>query len=209
MKMSNQTANSTTEKRQTVLRRAIELFAEVGFRQADVQVIADRAQVGKGTVYRYFGNKQQLFWACVLDVMHRLEDHLAASIEDVDGSLRQLRCIGRAYAGFFDAHPERLEIFVQDRAEFRGSAPEEIVEYHRQLIDRFSGIIERGVAAGEIRPLDVKATIIAMGGLLYGSVVQACHVGIDAALTELVDHAIEIFLHGIRAPGAAMPDEET
>ena len=206
--MPNQTVDVTLEKRLAVLRRAIDLFAEVGFRQADVQVIADRARVGKGTVYRYFGNKQQLFWACVLDVMHRLEEHLAASIENVSGSLEQVRNAGRAYAGFFDAHPEYLEIFVQDRAEFRGSAPEEIVDYHRHLIDRFSGMIERGIAAGEIRQLDVRATIIALGSVLYGSVVNAAHAGIDQTLTELADHAVEIFLHGIRAPGAAMPGND-
>lgn len=187
------------QKRDAILAQAIQTFAAEGFRRADVQVIADRAGVGKGTVYRYFGNKEDLFWAGTLAVATRLEEHLVALIEGVDGALEKLRAVGRAYAEFFEAHPEHLEIFVQERAEFRGSAPESHLEYHEKLIQRFGGIVEEGIAAGEIRPVDVRRTIIALGGVLYGAVVHACYAAFGETLTEMVQYAVDIFLEGIRA----------
>jgi len=195
-------ATEPAQKREAILAQAIATFAEEGFRHADVQVIADRAGVGKGTVYRYFGNKQDLFWASMFDVFKKLEAHLLAAMEGIDGALPRLRTVGRAYADFFDSNPQYLEIFVQDRAEFRGTAPESHIEYHNKLIDRFSGIVQEGIAAGEIRPVDVRKTIIALGGVLYGSVVHACYMAFDDTLTDMAQYAVDIFLEGIRADSA-------
>ncbi len=202
MPAQDSVASESVEKREAILAQAIATFAEEGFRHADVQVIADRAGVGKGTVYRYFGNKQDLFWASMFDVFKRLEAHLLAAMKGIDGALPRLRTVGRAYADFFDSNPQYLEIFVQDRAEFRGSAPESHIEYHNKLIDRFAAVVQEGIAAGEIRPVDVRKTIIALGGVLYGSVVHACYMAFDDTLTDMAQYAVDIFLEGIRADSA-------
>ena len=191
------------QKREVILAQAIATFAHEGFRNADVQVIADRAGVGKGTVYRHFGNKQDLFWAAMFDVFKRLEARLLGAMEGVDGSLEKLRTVALAYAEFFDSSPQYLEMFVQDRAEFRGSAPQTHIEYHNNLIDRFAAVVQDGITAGEIRPVDVRKTIIALGGVLYGSVVHACYMAFDDPLTEMAQYAVDIFLEGLRADSAS------
>ena len=199
MPVQDPQSSVSSEKREAILAQAIATFAQEGFRHADVQVIADNAGVGKGTVYRYFGNKEDLFWASTFAVIRRLEEHLLQAIRDVDGALEKLRAVSRAYGDFFEANPHYLEMFVQERAEFRGSAPESHVEYHRKLIDRFAALIEEGIAAGEIRQVDVRRTIMGLGGLLYGSVVQACYATFDDALTDIALHAVDVFLEGLRA----------
>lgn len=199
MSVPETAVTESEQKRDAILAQAIATFAREGFRNADVQVIADKAGVGKGTVYRYFGNKEELFWATTFAVASRLEECLLEAMKGVDGALAQLRAVGRAYAEFFRANPDYLEIFVQERAEFRGSAPQSHIEYHEKLIDRFARIIEEGIAAGEIRPVDVRRTIIGLGGLLYGTVVQACYVLFDDAVADVTRHALDIFLEGLRA----------
>ena len=199
MGSQNAAATNSVKRREAILDQAIATFAHEGFRNADVQAIADKAGVGKGTVYRYFGNKEDLFWASTFGVLARLERRLVRAIEGVDGALARLRAVGRAYAEFFDANPQYLEIFVQERAEFRGSAPESHIEYHKSLIDRFAGVVEAGIAAGEIRPVDVRKTIVAFGGVLYGAVVHACYASFDQTLTEMAQHAMDVFLEGIKA----------
>ncbi len=47
-------------KRQAILDAALDLFAERGFHGTAVPLVADRAQVGAGTVYRYFASKEAL-----------------------------------------------------------------------------------------------------------------------------------------------------
>lgn len=49
-----------SEKREGLLRAALELVAEHGFHGAPIQRIPNHAGVGMGTVYRYFRNKNAL-----------------------------------------------------------------------------------------------------------------------------------------------------
>ena len=192
------------QKRVAIIGKAIETFAELGFRGTDVQVIADRAGVGKGTVYRYFKNKEGLFWATTLEVFMRLREHLLVALAEVDGSMAKLRAAALAYAGFFDANPACLEVFVQDRAEFRGSRPDTHRDAHDKLIDQFTAIVERGIAAGEFRPVDARKTVISLGGVLYGSVTYVCYVSHNYTLAEVAEHAVSMFLQGIRAKASSV-----
>lgn len=47
-------------KKEAILKAALELFAERGFHGTSVADIADRAKVGAGTIYRYFQDKEAL-----------------------------------------------------------------------------------------------------------------------------------------------------
>ena len=82
-------------KRDHVLEHAIEVFAAQGFRRADVQVIADNAAVGKGTVYRYFGSKEDLFWAATYRVLEHLWESLHKATGGANG--RSKRCVPRGW----------------------------------------------------------------------------------------------------------------
>lgn len=48
------------DKRSAILRAALELFAEKGFHGAPTSLLAERAGVGVGTIYRYFKDKDEL-----------------------------------------------------------------------------------------------------------------------------------------------------
>ena len=48
------------DKRDEIVRAALELIAEHGFHGAPMAMIAERAGVGAGTIYRYFENKDVL-----------------------------------------------------------------------------------------------------------------------------------------------------
>ena len=52
-------------RQEEILEAAATLFAECGYSDADTQTLADRLGVGKGTIYRYFPSKQELFLAAV------------------------------------------------------------------------------------------------------------------------------------------------
>ena len=47
--------------RQRILREAAREFARLGFDQANINVIAEQAGIGKGTIYLYFENKRDVF----------------------------------------------------------------------------------------------------------------------------------------------------
>lgn len=69
---------SKADKRDEIVRAALELIAENGFHGAPMAMIADRAGVGAGTIYRYFENKDVL----ITEMFREHEERLNATILD-------------------------------------------------------------------------------------------------------------------------------
>ncbi|MDZ7618623.1 MAG: TetR/AcrR family transcriptional regulator [Patescibacteria group bacterium] len=191
-------SSDTSDKGDAILEMAIRTFAELGYRATDVQVIADRAGVGKGTVYRHFGAKEELFWTAAFEVFKRLRHALIQAEQAASGAVAKLRAAALAYGRFFDQHPECLELFVQDRAEFRGTGPEAYKHEHEALMSRFLGIVEQGMANGELRTLDPRKCTIALSGLLDGLTMQACYLSHGMSMQEIIEHGVDVFLGGMQ-----------
>jgi AcrR family transcriptional regulator len=191
-------AAGIAQKRDAILQHAIETFADEGFRNADVQVIADRAAVGKGTVYRYFGNKEELFFAASYAVSAELQQYMLDETKQAATPLEQLRAACVAFAEFFEAKPKHLEVFVQERAQFRGHVPEAHMENHEQWIAAYCRILQQGIDEGEIRPVDPRATIKALGMLINGSAYLSCYFQHEESLSALTSFAVDTFLEGLR-----------
>ncbi|RME47156.1 MAG: TetR/AcrR family transcriptional regulator, partial [Deltaproteobacteria bacterium] len=102
---------------------AYQVFAAKGFYQATVEEIAQSARVGKGTVYRYFESKENLFRAVVEDRLRELVCRIRDAFihaEDVLGAIRRAIL---EYFRFFEEHQEFYRILVYEQqgfgAEFR------------------------------------------------------------------------------------------
>lgn len=59
--------DASLPKDQRILLAAENVFSARGYERATVDEIIALADVGKGTVYKYFGNKEQLFYKLISD----------------------------------------------------------------------------------------------------------------------------------------------
>src|SRR6059058_4216308 len=98
---------------QQILDAAARLFAEHGYADADTQLLADELHVGKGTIYRYFPSKRELFLAVADRAMHRLREEVDAAIADVEEPLERVAKAIRTYLDFFTDHPQYVELLIQ------------------------------------------------------------------------------------------------
>ena len=206
------------KKRKDILTIALKVFAKEGFRNTDVQVIADLAKVGKGTVYRHFGNKEQLFLATAKFCLEQLgqfvgkkiggEEQLPSLIAEV-GTAEVLKRIASACAEFHQRNPQTVEIMIQERSEFRESVFPSHLMYRAETRGGLDMLIQHAMDSGELRAVDVNQATNAYADLIYGSVVNGCLEGGKVRLVERVNCAIEIFLNGLVVqPGAVSARKE-
>jgi len=199
MKTLHATDLHDPKKQESILDAAIDIFAEHGFRTTDVQDIADTAEVGKGTVYRYFGNKESLFQAAADAGMQRMEQHINKVVRDESTPDEHVRAVGMAYADFFQKNPQLVEILIQERAEFRGSIPDTHLFYRQKNRGEFEKVLRQGINNGTFRKVNVKEATNAFANMLYGTVVCGVLEGNSLSIRRTAKHAIEIFLQGILA----------
>ncbi|WP_260673476.1 TetR/AcrR family transcriptional regulator [Comamonas aquatica] len=145
-----------------LLEAATRLFVEKGYAATKVEEVAALAQVSKGTLFLYYPSKQALLKAVVRENIAGRFAEWQAELEAFAGTTPELvryafqvwqERIGDTYAGGI------CKLMASECCNFPELASfylEEVVEPGNALVRR---ILERGVARGELRPLDLDAAI--------------------------------------------------
>ena len=76
--------------RQKILSAALELFSQEGFEGTTVDTIAQRANVGHGTVLWHFGDKAQLYAKVIELAGDRLLETMRCDLDDDDATLAEI-----------------------------------------------------------------------------------------------------------------------
>ncbi|HOP39999.1 MAG TPA: TetR/AcrR family transcriptional regulator [Geobacteraceae bacterium] len=69
-------------KKEAILRAALELVAEHGFHGAPTALIAERACVGMGTIYRYFSDKDMLIYEIFRKLELKIHDFVNSEFKE-------------------------------------------------------------------------------------------------------------------------------
>src|SRR5436305_3790643 len=93
-------ADLPARRREEILDAAARLFAERGYSETDTQVLAEELGVGKGTLYRYFPSKRDLFLAAADRVMRRLRQRMDERLAGVEEPFERIAVGVRTFLGF-------------------------------------------------------------------------------------------------------------
>ena len=142
---------------QELLDAALALFVERGFAATRLEEVAARAGVAKATLYRYYENKLELFKAVVRHALvagfDEMEARRAGAAESARAQLVRLLTtfVQRVASSPLSGIPK---LVIAEAGNF----PELARFYHDEVIRRGSalvvGVLARGTASGEFRPVD-------------------------------------------------------
>lgn len=154
-----------------LLAAALELFVEKGFAGTRVEEVAKRAGVSKGTLFLYFPSKDELFKAVVRENISGRFSEWTAELESYEGSSADLLryCLNtwweRVGSTKASCIPKLMMSEGSNFPELAAFYEMEVVRPGDELIRR---IIQRGVARGEFRPLDMKyAAYLVLAPMLF------------------------------------------
>ncbi|WP_082703810.1 TetR/AcrR family transcriptional regulator [Novosphingobium sp. Fuku2-ISO-50] len=199
--------------RHEILVAALNAFARDTFGGASLPDIARQAGVGTPLIHYHFGTKEKLWKATVayaFDELVRPLHAIAAASRDlqpVDG----LRLLCRTLIQFASEYPEHVLVLINE-ARTPGERLEWVIENHLRIIHgHFDRMIERAVAAGQIKAIPaVHLTNIIIQSIVYfyPSVPLISNLyGVDRQDSETFsshgDWIIEVIFRGIQtAPGS-------
>jgi AcrR family transcriptional regulator len=142
------TDHPISDKREAIMTAALDLFVERGFFGTAVPEIADKAQVGAGTIYRYFESKEAL-----VNALYRQEKMRFAQqvIEDFPtGNAReQFRTLWMRMAKFSVENTKSF-VFLELHHHARYlDAESQAVE--RRMLELFTNVVIAAQARGELK----------------------------------------------------------
>ena len=186
-------------RRGQILDAATSVFAAQGFATADVQEIANKTGVGKGTIYRYFPSKEELFLAAVDHGMRNLKLAVDAAAASAKQPLNQIAEGVLAYLTFFDERPEIVELLVQERAHFRDRKRPTYFVHREANMGPWQDLFRELIRAGTVRDLPVEQITEVISDLLYGMMFTNYFAGRKASPANQCKDALDILFHGLLA----------
>lgn len=187
------------DKRERILRAAIQVFAEKGFFQAKISEIATVAEVADGTIYLYFDNKDDLLIQVFEEIMVRFIEGLKVALEGSEEASDRIRRVIEHHFSMVEAHPDIAAVIA---VELRQS-PKFMKEYKNpkfaQYMRSIAAIIEEGVRMGTFRgDVDPIIAARALFGMLDEVVLSWVLVGRRFDLRHSAEQVRIIFMHGTR-----------
>lgn len=184
-------------RREEILTQAARLFAQHGYSNCDTQLLAETIGVGKGTVYRYFPSKRELFLAAVDRVMRMLRDHVDQHLGDETDGFERIRRGIRAFLDFFAEHPAFVELLMQERALFKDRTRPTITEHRQVNVERWREIYRSLIAAHLVRDMPVERITDVVGNLLYGTIFTNYFGGLAQAPAAQAEDIVDVVFNGI------------
>jgi len=144
-----------------IVAAALQLFSDRGFAATRLDDVATVAGVSKGTVYLYFESKEQLFEAVVREAITPNIERAEALVGGFEGPTSDLLRALFAFVGEVLETPITgvMKLIVSEAGNFPQLARMYADLVLRRAFALMRRILERGVARGEFRPLDVDATV--------------------------------------------------
>ncbi len=180
-----------------ILQAAQAEFAKTGFHKTVVSDIARRAGVGKGTVYRRFGNKEALFSALTTWAIGQLQEQIDQVCNQSLSSRQALQEVLRIHFSVFEHSREIVEIVVMEGMQISGLSREELSTGVTRIKDKLQELFARGINQGEFWPYDPNKLAFLFQGFVWSMLKSAILYNMHEPGRDYESFMLEVFLHGI------------
>jgi len=193
MKQAHQWLGSkATDRRSRILHCAQQVFAEKGFRAAEVQDIATAAGVSKATIYKHFRSKDQILVTVVEENFAHTRQIMLANMIGPEQPMDRLRKVLYETAVYLEGNKAFCRVLVRDAGEFMGVIKRLYLDLVRETTPTAEAFFEHLRQRGEIPDIPtielLKLLTNAGIGVLYAWVLTD-----HGKLTDEVDFYFDVF----------------
>ncbi|WP_390615922.1 TetR/AcrR family transcriptional regulator [Maricurvus nonylphenolicus] len=145
-KTDGRTINANTlEKLRTTI---LGLFAEALYQDVGIRTICERAKVSTQTVYKYFGNKEEILYACIKQDLDGLNASLIEAASHHCNRIDQVRVVLETWCNFYFDNPSIARIVFLNIPQAYWVGERQFVQ--SALHDALNQQVEAGQQAGDL-----------------------------------------------------------
>ncbi len=183
----------TDEKLEEILEAATQVFSEKDFHEVLIDEIAEAGSIGKGTVYRYFRTKEELYQATIEHGLAKLDKVLCDALPEEGSPTERLARLAREMLAFYWDKRSLLMLLYRDERMVRGRSGI-LRERHDRLAARVREVLLEGIERREYRGVDPHTAAELFLGMVRGINVFRRD---GDTLDELVAEIVGVFTKGV------------
>ncbi|MCL4479333.1 MAG: TetR/AcrR family transcriptional regulator [Deltaproteobacteria bacterium] len=189
-------------RKQDIIEAAIKVFSEKGFYETSVQDIAKIVEMGVGTIYKYFKNKDDLYYNAILYKFEGFDKLLSEKLVDNKTFIDQLTTIVKVWLEYFDTNKAFFMVIFSEWANVKKTMMHGLKIRIMRKMERDSNniklLIEKAKRENEIRD-DIDTDIL--NSIITGTIRDVIHRKyfnmIKSDSTTIINNIIVIVSEGI------------
>lgn len=157
------------DKRSHILEATEALFKDRRIDEVTLDEVAERAGVGKGTIYLYFSDKNDLFLNMITESLERVRDNLEALASSSSGAEKKLRAMAALMDKEFYKHHAMIRLMHSPDVFMRNPESKDVMHSHMTAVAKTIESVVRGGQQERCFRQDINlksASCLFIGGLI-------------------------------------------
>ncbi len=185
--------------KEAILEAAVHLFAQKGFNETKLEDVAALAEFGKGTIYNYFENKDDLLLSAFDYAVRNMLDFLYDQLASVSDPLERIRLIANSQFNYYRTNTDFMNVIMTNHQVLMNHSDSRPVFHRFQDLKKLVvQAMQAAIDSGQLRPGNAQQYANFLSGMIHGQV-RSLNSG-DISMDEMcADEIIDIFLNGAKS----------
>lgn len=134
------------DKKADIIKAAIDVFAEQGYHTTKIHRIANRAGIATGTIYLYFGNKENILLTIFETVWQQLFERLDKISKNITlPPIEKFNSLIDALFDYFTSNPSLALVFVNEQNHLISKSPEHFTRFYEKTVNLIALFLKEGI----------------------------------------------------------------
>ena len=186
-------------KRKKIFNAAVKKFSENGTTATTMKEISQEAGVGKGTLYRYFDNKEDLVSSLLSYGFKEMTEEIRDEIAEVETARQKINKAVEVQLKFYKEESDFCRFLTREFWGYKDKFEENIKEIRSDYTVMIEEIIAEGIREEEFEDVDVEIAAVSLLGMVNLTALHWFMFKGEIIVDKIQAEVMTIFLRGINS----------
>jgi AcrR family transcriptional regulator len=183
-----------------ILSAAEKVFAAKGFFPTTMSEIAETAEFGTGTLYKYFKSKEDLYFTLIDEKTDEINRLVKSELLQKTSAIERIKKVLGLQLEFIERNRDFFRIYTSEGSRFEWTVKDELGKgIHEKMVTYIhilAEVMNQGIEGGEFRALNPMDLAHALVGIVNSYIFEWLISPQSYPLISRLDTVLEIFLGG-------------
>jgi AcrR family transcriptional regulator len=184
-------------RRAQLTQAAIACFSERGYHSTTIRDVAEQANVSIGLIYQYIGDKEDLLFLALQEVLNGYLRQIPLALEGIADPLQRFCCAVRAYSQVNGASVEATVLAYRETKSLRKERRVAIMQKELETNGLIAACVHDCIAARLFEPVDVDLFVYQIVMFAHAWALKSWHFAKRMDVDTYVTRGLALMLRGV------------
>jgi AcrR family transcriptional regulator len=184
-------------RRAQLTRAAIACFSERGYHPTTIRDVAERADVSIGLIYQYVGDKEDLLFMALQEVLDTYKRQIPLALDGIADPLQRFWVAVQAYARVNGSTVDATVLAYRETKSLRKDRRTAIMQMERDTNELIAACVRDCIDAKLFEAIDVDMFVYQIVMFCHAWALKAWHFGKSMDVDTYVERGLRLMLRGV------------